>query len=236
MKRLLLAVSCLFLLTGGLMAKTQDTLVCFVLDETGSMDSVRAQTINAFNEYTDSLKKDSKKNLLFTLIKFNTNKTEVKYSAISIDKVEHLNKDSYVPDACTPLYDAIGYGVKDVEKKMCDYKAICKSCGQVLHPRVLFVILTDGEENASKEYNKEKITQLIKDKSADKWTFVYLGSNQDAWAESAKIGIQTFNCASFTNVSVNTTMRKLSDHTKSYINSSCDTTSQFFGDKKLEIK
>jgi hypothetical protein len=236
MKRLLLAVSCLFLLTGGLMAKTQDTLVCFVLDETGSMESVREQTISAFNEYTDSLKNVNKKNLLFTLIKFNTNKTEVKYSAVSLDKVERLNRSNYAPDACTPLYDAIGYGVKDVEKKMSGHKDMCKSCGQIIQPRVLFVILTDGEENSSKEYDKEKITQLIKDKSADNWTFVYLGSNQDAWVESAKIGITEYNCVSFNNNVIGATMKTLGTRTSTFLNSNCNTTDQFFGDEKLEIK
>ncbi|NIP23783.1 MAG: VWA domain-containing protein, partial [Phycisphaerae bacterium] len=113
--------------------------VSFILDETGSMLSVKDQTISGYNEYLDTLKQE--KDVLFTLTKFNSAKVEVVYDAVKIKDVELLTADTYHPTATTPLYDAIGTTITSLEKATKNKKG-----------KKLVVIQTDGLENASKEF------------------------------------------------------------------------------------
>ena len=84
--------------------------VSFLLDETGSMHSIKQDTIGGFNEYVDTLKKDGA-DIAFSLVSFNSNGTQSRYAAESIDAVPPLTNDNYQPTAATPLIDA---AVKDV--------------------------------------------------------------------------------------------------------------------------
>ena len=150
---------------------SKKTLVIFLLDETGSMESYKEATINGFNEYLQSLKKDGK-DTLFTLTRFNSDKIETPYSAVPISEVEELTDETYRPDAMTPLYDAIAKTVRKTEEAL---------KGKRSKPKILFVIQTDGLENASREHDRKAIFQMIEAKKAEKWMFVYLGADQDAW-------------------------------------------------------
>src|SRR3970282_3051826 len=96
---------------------SKKTLVIFLLDETGSMESYKEATINGFNEYLQSLKKDGK-DTLFTLTRFNSDKIETPYSAVPISEVEELTDETYRPDAMTPLYDAIAKTVRRTEEAL----------------------------------------------------------------------------------------------------------------------
>lgn len=169
------------------MAKQVVTLVSFVLDETGSMESVRDATISGFNEYVESLKKQPGKKLL-TLTLFNSSRIQTVYSAKLIGEVPALNRDTYNPDATTPLYDAIAHTISEIEREVAKMKS---------KPSVLCVIMTDGLENASKEYDQQKIFQRIQAKEKEGWTFAYLGANQDAWAVSASIGVPKGNTLNY---------------------------------------
>jgi len=155
------------------------TLVNFVLDETGSMNKVMQETISGFNEYLDTLKPHGK-TVRMTLTKFNSKGINTAYVNTPIKDIAYLSNKNYHPDELTPLYDAIASSIKAVEKEL------GKKSGA---PAVLFVILTDGLENASTEYTRSKIFDLIKEKENAGWTFAYLGSNQDAWEEGGKMGV-----------------------------------------------
>jgi hypothetical protein len=96
-----------------------------------------------------------------------------------------LNDGNYRPNSNTPLYDAIGQTVRATEKRVKE------------KDRVAFVILTDGMENASKEYNKAGIFTLLKEKEAAGWGIIYLGANQDAYREAMGMGIAQSNSANF---------------------------------------
>lgn len=155
--------------------------VALVLDETSSMDRIRTATISAYNEYVATLQRDpSARGARFALIRFNTDRT-VAEPATDISAVAPLTLDTYRPAAMTDLYDAIGRTIHRIDSEAPKGPVIC-------------VILTDGEENSSKEYRPEQVRALISDRQATgRWTFVYLGANQDAWQAGAALGIPVGN-------------------------------------------
>ena len=157
--------------------KVPTLVINFVLDETGSMESVRDATISGFNEYVETLKKRPE-DLLFTFTKFNSGKIQVVHSAVPLSEVEPLNRNTYQPDNMTPLYDAIAHTIRATES------------AAPIGANVLCVIQTDGQENASKEYTTlSHIRTLIERKQAEGWTFAYLGADQDAWAIGGAMGV-----------------------------------------------
>ena len=155
--------------------------VSFVLDETGSMQVCKSETISGYNEYIKKLA-DEHKNVRFTLTQFNASKLKVVHDAVKIKSVPELTDETYKPNDLTPLYDAIATTIKSTEKKAKD------------NP-VLFVIMTDGHENASREHDLKSVLALIAEK--DSWTFVYLGANQDACAVGTAMGIRCANTVSY---------------------------------------
>jgi len=160
-------------------------LVNFILDESGSMTSIKDQTISGFNEYVDSLKPKGKA-AHFTFTKFNSNGTRIVCDNVPAKDVPLLTSSNYCPDALTPLYDAIGESMKAV--------------GKVLSKEsldVLCVIMTDGQENCSREFTRSKIFEMIAEKQKEGWTFAYLGANQDSWGEGEKVGIVGSNTLDF---------------------------------------
>lgn len=164
------------------------TFVNFVLDQTGSMVECWNETISGFNEYIQTLKKQSGK-CLFSLTLFDSERIEVRYKAVSPDKVKPLTKKTYIPGCMTPLYDAIATTIRATEKEIKKTKPA---------PAVICVVMTDGFENASKEHTVASIKKLIRSKEKDgKWNFIYLGANQDAWAVGATIGMHKGNTQSY---------------------------------------
>jgi len=193
--------------------KTKTTLVAFLLDETQSMQVCKDKTISAFNEYVNTLK--DKDDFSFCLTRFNSSKVDIG-EIVSIKEAVELTKKNYNPNHSTPLFDAIGKTITKIETDADKDAAI------------LFVILTDGEENSSIEFNKEKIAKLIEQKTKDKWTFVYLGANQDAWAAANLMGIATANAMNFSNTNIKGAMHTLGAASARYCASGSTHTSSFF--------
>ncbi len=163
-------------------SKSNKTLVGFLLDETGSMMSISQATVSGFNEYIQTLK--NKGNAVdFSLARFNSLKF-VNDPVRPIADVPEL-KD-YAPNNGTPLYDSIAKLVKQLENEK-----------TTKDTKVLMVIMTDGEENESKEFDRKKIMELIKGKEKAGWTFTYLGANQDSWAVGGQMGMSTGNSVNF---------------------------------------
>jgi hypothetical protein len=147
------------------------------------MDSMKNEPIQATNrfikEQQETLPGDGS---TFTLWKFSDQLTKV-YDDTDLRKVKPL--DDYVPGGMTALYDAIG-------------RAISTKMAKVKHENVVCVILTDGEENASKEYKQDQIRKMIKDAETDHaWKFLYLGANQDAFQNGGNLGVAHTACTSF---------------------------------------
>lgn len=121
------------------MTATPTTLITFILDETGSMQSIKDDTIGGFNEFLAQMRRQ-KGDIRFTLIKFDSNRLAVVHQAVPITAVPELTDETYHPGAATPLIDACMAGVQAAE--------------QAAGPgdRVSIVIQTDGMENASTRY------------------------------------------------------------------------------------
>jgi hypothetical protein len=140
----------------------------FILDRSGSMETCQDDTIGGFNAF---LSEQKALGGTLTLVLFD-HEYQVLYERKPIGDAEPLSRDTFVPRGSTALLDAIGKTIKTVTSN---------------NPTV--VILTDGQENSSKEYTKAHIKDLIEQKTKDGWTFVYLGANQDAFAEAGGLGI-----------------------------------------------
>lgn len=197
----------------------KDLLVSFVLDETGSMMKRRAATISSFNEYLSTLQNRECDEIIITLTKFNSGGIDVIFNETDVNCVPDINNDTYNPEMNTPLYDAIGKAINevDIEKDI----------------NVLFVILTDGLENASYEYTQNMIFELIKDRECKGWTFVFLGADQDSYVAEA-IGFQSGNIylwdsnTTTINVGASSPMQQLIMNTSSFLDSGAVQTDCFF--------
>lgn len=226
----LLFVFCIFIepAMGELKWTTTDkhtTLVVLVLDRTGSMESSRDQVISGFNEYIEGLKNTEGAEFLFTLLLFDKYGDEhlaidIPYKAAPLDDVKPLTRETYVPRGLTPLYDAIGHGMQVVEQ----------GSG---YDKVIFVIITDGEENSSKEFSRDKIFKLIDEKKGlGNWTFAFLGADQDAYAASAAIGISAGNTLSYDSADTEATFGNLTEATSGAALSEKPASPNFFDVKK----
>ena len=202
------------------MAKKKKMLVSFVLDETGSMQSVKKETICGFNEYIQTLKDEkSAGDIRFTLTKFNSGKIEVVHDSVKLEKVNPLCEESYRPANMTPLYDAIGKTIRSLEDKMDGKKATA-----------LVVIQTDGNENHSKEFNRDSIFNLIDEKRTAGWTFAFLGADQDAWLAGQVLGIPKGNVMSYDSAETKDAFREVAYASARHTSSGGNQTKEFFSE------
>ena len=162
----------------GTTTKNNTKYVSFLLDETGSMQEIKRDTMGGFNEYVETLKKGGG-NIAFSLMSFNSNETKSRYVAEPIEKVASLTDDNYRPAAMTPLIDA---SVKIIKATA---KAVKKRSDE---PLVLVVIQTDGYENVSEKYTAADLAKLVKAKTDAGWQFVFLGAGLDAFDAARSAG------------------------------------------------
>src|SRR5262249_31143316 len=135
----------------------QRTLVTFLLDETGSMESIKDDTIGGVNFYLRFLKAEAAP-VDFMLVKFDNRRIEKGCGTGSVLEVAELTTESYQPGASTPLIDAAYKTIKAVEKSL-----------NGSNPKVVVCIQTDGHENASTEHTWNELNALIKEKTAAGW-------------------------------------------------------------------
>lgn len=187
------------------MVKNNDnklTSIVLVIDRSGSMSSIEKATQDALEEFVNSqLEIDG--DLLIDTVFFDDNYEE---RAVDVDpKVEKLDL-SLTPRGMTAMHDAIGRKITSFSEKL--EKAESK-------PEViLFVIATDGLENASKEYTAEINSKLIKEKQKDGWNFTFIGANQDAVETAATLNISKDDAITFT--ASNTGIKSVVDSMSTY--------------------
>lgn len=195
-----------FEVVGPSSSATSTTLIEFILDETGSMQGARDATIGSFNEYINS-QKAQPGTCLVSLSMFDErgahNSVRTHYTDVSVHAVPTLTHKDYVPTGMTNMYDAIGARIHALNARAAHYQNAAK----------LVVIMTDGFDNSSKEYNAESLKALVKTKEAEGWTFVYLGANQDAWAVGQTFGISAGNSMSYSTDNMKGAMANLSGAT-----------------------
>ena len=145
-----------------------------ILDESGSMHSIYDQALTGANETIQSIRAAqegcAEQDQRFTFVTFNTAAPNIKtvIDDAPIGEVKDLTEKDYRPNACTPLYDAMGVSITALESKVKE------------GDRVLVTIITDGYENASREYSGKAIKEMVGRLRGKGWTFVYIGANQDA--------------------------------------------------------
>ena len=142
-----------------------------IIDESGSMGCIRQQAMDSVNETIQTIRAAQERNEnqehFVSLVTFNETVTTVN-NCTPVNEVKELTYETYQPDCCTALYDAMGISLNALRKKV--------SKGD----KVLVTIVTDGYENASQEYSCAAIKALVEELKAEGWVFAYLGANQDA--------------------------------------------------------
>lgn len=162
---------------------TRRTHIAVILDRTGSMQSIRDDTIGGFNTFLGEQQKLPGSATL-TLVQFDSQDPyEVIHQMVPIKDVPVLTRKTYVPRSSTPLLDAMGRGINDLEEQLAKLTKAKKP------DLVVFVVITDGQENASHEFRREEITRMIDAKKAEKWEFVFLSSDLDAVRDAGVMGV-----------------------------------------------
>lgn len=151
-----------------------------IIDESGSMQSIKKQAIDSVNETIQTIcsaqKKHEDQEHYVSLVTFNDDVKTV-HDCVPVSEVTELTSETYQPACCTALYDAMGLSVNALRKKVADVD------------KVLVTVVTDGYENASKEYSGKAIKALVDELKAKGWVFAYIGANQDVEAVAASISI-----------------------------------------------
>ena len=158
------------------------TEIVFILDRSGSMSGLEGDTIGGFNAMIEKQRGEPGEAFVSTVL-FD-NQSEVIHDRIPIGKMPQLTDKEYYVRGCTALLDAVGSAIHHIGN-------VHKYAREEDRPeKTLFVITTDGMENASRQYTYEKVRSLIeKQKREYGWEFLFLGANIDAAREAARFGI-----------------------------------------------
>lgn len=186
------------------------TNVVVIIDQSGSMSSLKNEVINNFNEFIEEQQK-SEGEIELTTVFFNSHINKFCESA-DIKHTKKLTSDDYNPSSMTRLYDAIGITLDEHKAKM-------KELPKKERPeKNILVIITDGQENSSREYQKEDITKKIAKLEKKNWLVMYLGANQDSFAESKKMGVRAKSTMNydFSTSGMRSAWSKISDTTTLY--------------------
>lgn len=160
------------------------THITVILDRSGSMQSIRDDVIGGFNAFvTDQQKQPGTATL--TLVQFDTEDPyEVVHQFKPIASIPTLTEETYIPRASTPLLDAMGRGVNDLQARLSAMKDIDKPS------KVIFVFITDGQENSSREFSRDQVVKMIKERSEEDWQFVFLSADLEAINDAVSYGIK----------------------------------------------
>lgn len=155
------------------MENTHQVHNLIILDESGSMSGIKEIIIKGFNELVQTIKGAEKQfpeqKHYISFVSFNGLGQKLLHFVDPVSKLKEINSKTYRPDASTPLYDAIGFGANKLKHYLegkTDYN-------------VLVTILTDGRENASREFSGSDIKKLIEELKQKNWTFTYIGTDHN---------------------------------------------------------
>lgn len=166
------------------------TDITVVLDRSGSMQSAREPTISGYNEFVAEQAK-LPGDASMTLVQFD-HEYEPVYRGVPCKQVKPMEFKGFVPRGDTALLDAIGRTIEDIGKRL-------EALAEADRPgKVIVVILTDGDENASKTFTRERIAAMVThQREVYGWEFVFLAANQDAIFTGASIGVPSHSSLSY---------------------------------------
>ena len=176
-----------------------------VLDRSGSMQGSQEITIKALNTYLKNLKKENSINASLTLSTFDSISIDIPISRVSVKKLKSFPKDLLRPRGGTPLFDAIGLAIHDLE-----------NIDESTDENKVLVIVTDGFENASKEYTFENISSKIKEKEEAGWLIIYLGADHDAFKQSNSLNFDRERSMRYSKIDSEDTFRAVTRTTLDY--------------------
>ena len=158
------------------------TELVFILDRSGSMRGLEHDTIGGFNGMLDRQREQEGKANVTTVL-FDDRYEKI-HDRVSLDRVKELTKKEYYVRGCTALLDAMGRTIHEMVLIQKHLPAEEKA------EKVIFVITTDGLENASHQYSREQVRRMVEhEKKRYGWEFLFLGANMDAVAEAGSFGI-----------------------------------------------
>lgn len=180
------------------------THVFMVVDKSGSMMPLQADVIGGFNTYINKLAEDTKHEFRITAILFDTSVRRY-CDAKKPAQVPAMDSHSYSAGGGTALYDAVGDAIHDA--------------GRVTikpEDKVLVVIMTDGQENASREYTTNAIRYRIEDREKQGWEFLYIGQGLNTWQQAQGMGVRTYVGTSATGMGTRSTYSGLATASSGY--------------------
>lgn len=157
------------------------TEIVFILDRSGSMSGLEADTIGGFNSMIEKQRKEEGEAIVSTVLFDGV--SEVLHDRVPLEKVAKMTEKDYFVRGCTALLDAIGGAVHHISN-------VHKYAREEDVPEhTMFIITTDGMENASREYTSDRVKKLIEQKKEKGWEFIFLGANIDAIETAKHFGI-----------------------------------------------
>ena len=169
--------------------KKNSVELVFILDKSGSMHGLEADTIGGFNSVIDEQKKLDGE-VLVTTVLF-SNDSETVHDRVSIENIGKMTEEDYRTGGCTALLDAVGGTIKHIEKI---HKYIRD---EDVPEKTMFVITTDGLENASTKFKGGEVRRMVEKKKEEGWNFIFLASNIDAAEAADNLGVGRANSAQF---------------------------------------
>src|SRR5574344_754855 len=159
------------------------TEVVFILDRSGSMSGLEADTIGGFNSMIEKQSKEEGEAYISTVL-FD-DQSEVLYDRVPVGKVEPMNDNQYYVRGCTALLDALGGAIHHIAN-------VHKYAREEDRPeKTLFIITTDGMENSSRHYSYDRVKNMVeRQKERFGWEFIFLGANIDAVEVAGRFGIK----------------------------------------------
>jgi len=193
--------------------KTEPIHIAVVLDRSGSMAGIASDIVGGFNQYL-SEQQQRPGSARMTLVQFDgQDPFEVLVGGRDLHDVAELTSEAYQPRANTPLLDAVGRMILRVDN---DIAARARQ-GLPAEDQVM-VIITDGLENASREFTRDQVFAMTEERRQAGWAFVFLGADQDAYAEGTRVGVAGANTAGWVKTKAGVAMmydklsRRTTDH------------------------
>ena len=166
--------------------------ISMVLDRSGSMSSIASDIVGGFNHFLAEQRAEPG-SARVTLAQFDSDDPfEVLIDGVDLKEVLDLDRSAYQPRAMTPLYDAVGRMIARI-----DADIAARAERKVPAEDQVVVIITDGQENHSREQTQSSVFEMIEQRRAQGWVFVFLGANQDVYAEGGRMAVSAGNRAAW---------------------------------------
>tara|TARA_Y100000590_G_scaffold464351_1_gene633570 strand:+ start:48 stop:701 length:654 start_codon:yes stop_codon:yes gene_type:complete len=189
------------------------TSICFLLDESGSMNSIKESTKSSILECIQKFSQDGECFIsLYTFSSGYNNPNEVLIERLHyVNSNEHIEFE-YCPGGMTALYDAQMCAIQQFDHTINEHKTT------IVPDKIIFITITDGEENDSFTYTAENLKRIINEKKTQGWQFMYIGANQDAFHSAGQMGIRAHGSQNYeaTDEGIATVMRNVSRAISAY--------------------